>query len=91
MKKFTPNRKEAIALRFDEASEDAPKVVARGQGLIADEILNQAGDHEIPIYEDETLVDLMRELNINETIPEDLYQGVAEVFAFIYQLDKKYK
>ncbi|GEN44903.1 EscU/YscU/HrcU family type III secretion system export apparatus switch protein [Alkalibacillus haloalkaliphilus] len=83
-------RKEAIALRYDEAENDAPEVIAKGKGLIAEEILTRAGEHEVPVYEDPALMELMGELNINEKIPEDLYQAVAEVFAFIYQLDKNY-
>ncbi|WP_188205790.1 EscU/YscU/HrcU family type III secretion system export apparatus switch protein [Alkalibacillus aidingensis] len=84
-------RKEAIALKYNEDHHDAPKVIAKGKGLIAEDIINSAGEHDIPVYEDQALVELMSELNINETIPEDLYQAVAEVFAFIYQLDKKYE
>ncbi|TFB23226.1 hypothetical protein E3U55_05255 [Filobacillus milosensis] len=84
-------RKEAIALRYDEEQDQAPKVVAKGQGLIAEEILERAENSNVPVYEDDALVQLMNEININEKIPEDLYQVVAEVFAFIYQTDKKYK
>ncbi|RPF56010.1 EscU/YscU/HrcU family type III secretion system export apparatus switch protein [Aquisalibacillus elongatus] len=90
MKKYRPNRKSAIALNYDEEQDQAPHVVAKGEGLIAEEIINRASEAEVPVYEDETLVQLMNELNINESIPEDLYQAVAEVFAFIYQSDQKY-
>ncbi|NIK10772.1 EscU/YscU/HrcU family type III secretion system export apparatus switch protein [Alkalibacillus sp. S2W] len=83
-------RKEAMALSYNEASDDAPEIVAKGKGLVADEILERATDHDVPVYEDPALMNLMSELNINEKIPEDLYQAVAEVFVFIYQLDKKY-
>jgi len=83
-------RKEAMALRYNEAADDAPEIVAKGKGLVAEEILERATDHEVPVYEDPALMNLMSELNINEKIPEDLYQAVAEVFVFIYQLDKKY-
>ncbi|MET3682120.1 flagellar biosynthesis protein [Alkalibacillus flavidus] len=83
-------RKEAIALKYDEGEHEAPEVIAKGKGLIAEEILDRAEGHDVPIYEDPALMNLMSELNINEKIPEDLYQAVAEVFAFIYRLDKKY-
>ncbi|PKR78606.1 hypothetical protein CEY16_02290 [Halalkalibacillus sediminis] len=91
MKKFVPDRKQAIALKYDEGSDEAPQIVAKGQGLVAEKILDSASDHEVPVHEDATLIQLMDELNINDRIPEDLYQAVAEVFAFIYQMDKKYK
>ncbi|MDQ0159109.1 EscU/YscU/HrcU family type III secretion system export apparatus switch protein [Alkalibacillus salilacus] len=83
-------RKEAMALRYNEVADDAPEIVAKGKGLVAEEILERATDHNVPVYEDPALMNLMSELNINEKIPEDLYQAVAEVFVFIYQLDKKY-
>ncbi|MGP4072264.1 EscU/YscU/HrcU family type III secretion system export apparatus switch protein [Piscibacillus sp. B03] len=82
-------RQKAFALKYDEQQDDAPKVVAKGQGLVASEILERANESNVPVYEDETLVNLLDEININETIPEDLYKIVAEVFAFIYQTDKK--
>ncbi|MFD2638258.1 EscU/YscU/HrcU family type III secretion system export apparatus switch protein [Piscibacillus salipiscarius] len=83
-------RQKALALKYDDHEDVAPKVVAKGHGLVAEEILERASEHEVPVYEDETLINLLDELNINETIPEDLYEIVAEVFAFIYQTDKKY-
>lgn len=83
------NRKEAVALSFDPSQGDAPKVLAKGKGLIADNILKKAEANDIPIQEDPNLVQLLGQLDLNESIPEELYQAVAEVFAFIYQLDKK--
>ncbi|GAA0495488.1 FlhB-like flagellar biosynthesis protein [Salinibacillus aidingensis] len=81
-------RKKAVALSYDETIENAPKVAASGQGKVAERILSKAKEHDVPVQEDETLVELLSALNINETIPEDLYQVVAEVFAFIYQVDR---
>lgn len=81
--------KKAVALHYDEEKKQAPTVVATGKGLIADHIIKKARNNDVPILEDHTLIELLSELNINETIPEDLYQVVAEVFAFIYQTDQK--
>ncbi|MBR7552873.1 EscU/YscU/HrcU family type III secretion system export apparatus switch protein [Allobacillus sp. GCM10007491] len=89
MKKFMPNRKSAIALRYDGEAEAAPKVIAKGQGLLAEEILQRAATEDIPVHEDPALIELMSHLNINEKIPEELYQAVAEVFAYIYRIDQK--
>lgn len=47
--------------------------------------------HEVPVYEDPNLVELLGQLDLNTSIPEELYQAVAEVFAFIYHLDEKQK
>jgi len=81
-------RKKAVALRYDQEQSHAPKVVATGKGLIAENVIKKAKENNVPILEDESLVELLAELNINETIPEELYQAVAEVFAFIYQADQ---
>lgn len=82
-------RKEAVALHYDSEQLDAPKVVAKGKGLIADNILEKARENHIPIQEDASLVELLGKLDINENIPEDLYQAVAEVFAFVYRINRK--
>ncbi|RBW67535.1 EscU/YscU/HrcU family type III secretion system export apparatus switch protein [Bacillus taeanensis] len=90
---MTPKKveKNAVALSYDEAYAPAPKVIAKGQGKIADQILKTAKENNIPIQEDQSLVELLQQLNINETIPEDLYEAVAEIFAFIYKLDQNLK
>lgn len=82
-------RKEAVALTYDKSGGDAPFVSAKGKGLIADSILAKAKEHDIPVQEDPSLVELLGKLNINEQIPEELYGAVAEVFAFIYKADQE--
>lgn len=79
----------AVALRYDSEFHEAPIVNAKGEGKVAEKIITKAKEHGIPIQQDATLVELLSQLQINETIPEELYQAVAEVFAFVYQLDKK--
>jgi len=81
-------RKEAVALRYDEKRDPAPVVAARGKGEIAEKILETARKHGVPVYEDAALSHLLMELDINQSIPEHLYRAVAEVFAFLYRLDK---
>ncbi|CAM5186928.1 Flagellar biosynthesis protein OS=Ureibacillus acetophenoni OX=614649 GN=SAMN05877842_101456 PE=4 SV=1 [Ureibacillus acetophenoni] len=83
-------RKEAIALSYNPTNSNGPKVIAKGKGKIAENILENADIHNIPIYEDPNLVELLGQLDLNESIPEDLYQAVAEVFAFIYRLDEQH-
>ncbi|WP_100010974.1 EscU/YscU/HrcU family type III secretion system export apparatus switch protein [Lentibacillus sediminis] len=86
---MTEKRKKAAALRYDETREHAPVVSAAGKGLLAERILEKATENNVPVMEDASLVELLAELNINEAIPEELYQAVAEVFAFVYQADRK--
>ncbi len=83
-------RKEAIALSYNPTESAGPKVVAKGKGQIADSILAQAAEHNVPVHEDPNLVQLLGQLDLNESIPEELYQAVAEVFAFIYHLDQRH-
>ena len=82
-------RNMAVALKYDLEQSQAPFVVATGKGLIADAIIEKAKESGVPIQSDATLVELLSQLNINESIPEELYQVVAEVFAFVYRIDKR--
>ena len=84
-------RKEAIALSYDPQKSIGPTIIAKGKGKIAENILEKAAMHEVPVYEDPSLVELLGQLDLNTSIPEELYQAVAEVFAFIYHLDEKQK
>lgn len=86
---MTEKQKKAAALKYDQKYASAPIVTAKGSGLTANNILEKAQEKDIPVIEDASLIELLAALNINETIPEELYQAVAEVFAFIYQADKK--
>lgn len=81
-------RKKAVAVSHSD-ERSAPIIKAKGNGLIADEIIQLAQENDIPIYEDKALVELLGKFDLNETIPEELYTAVAEVFAFIYRLDKE--
>ena len=83
-------RKEAVALSYDPNSAVAPKVVATGKGKIAENIVEKARAHDIPIQEDSSLVEILGQLNINVSIPEELYLAVSEVFAYVYQIDRQH-
>lgn len=90
MKNEQHKRKEAVALSYSPEVDAPPTVIAKGKGIIAENILEKALENNIPIQEDPSLVSMLGQLNINEAIPEELYQAVAEVFAFIYRVDKEY-
>ncbi|MEB2489648.1 EscU/YscU/HrcU family type III secretion system export apparatus switch protein [Peribacillus frigoritolerans] len=81
-------RKEAIALKYDQKTSKAPVILAKGKGKTAETIMEKAMKHDIPVHRDESLAALLGQLDINQTIPEELYGAVAEVFAFIYKVDK---
>ncbi|MFN2746211.1 MULTISPECIES: FlhB-like flagellar biosynthesis protein [Bacillus] len=90
MKESAPLRK-AVALHYDEMKDKAPKVVAKGSGYTAEKIIEEAQKAGVPIQEDPTLVELMRHLELDDHIPEELYEIVAEIFSFIYTLDDRMK
>jgi len=87
MKRYV--RKTAVALTYKEGKHQSPIITAKGNGLVAEQILEKALEHNIPIHEDPSLVQMLSKLNVHESIPEELYLAVAEVFAFIYQIEKK--
>lgn len=84
-------RKIATALKYDTSHDRAPKVVAKGMGLIADNILKKAEEHDIPVYEDETLANQLYNLSLGEEIPPEMYNVVAEVLVFIAKMDTQAK
>lgn len=79
----------AVALRYDKTKDDAPRVTAKGQGFVAEEIMRLAREHKIPLREDPALVGALATLDLGEHIPVELYRAVAEVLAFIYRLQKR--
>jgi flagellar biosynthesis protein len=81
----------AAALGYDNDKDSAPKLLAKGQGYIADKIIEVAEENETPVYKDERLSRQLQHLEIGETIPEDLYNVVAEVLVFISKMDARYK
>lgn len=83
--------KKAVALRYDQEKETAPRVIASGKGVSAENIIKVAELHNLPIRKDEDLVELLSKVEIDKEIPEKLYVAVAEVFRFIYALTNKTK
>ena len=83
-----PERKRATALSYRKGDEAAPKILAQGQGLIADKILELAREAGVPIREDAALVNALESLDVGMEVPEDLYVAVAEALAWAYRLDR---
>ena len=78
----------AVALTYDKKKDHAPRVVAKGKGYLADKIIEIAQQHDIPLYKDKNLVQVLEALDLEIEIPPELYQAVAEVLAFIYRLNQ---
>lgn len=83
-------RKKAIALRYDREQEDAPKVIAKGEGLLAEKLRKLAKEYDIPIHEDADLMEILSKLNLYEEIPPATYLVVAEILAFVYRANEAY-
>ena len=74
----------AVALHYDKT--DAPRVVAKGKGVIGAKIVELAREHDIPIEENEALAGALSHVEIGDAIPPDLYKAVAEVLVFVLRL-----
>ncbi len=86
-----PKKLMAVAVKYDVNTDKAPKIIASGKSTFAEEILKLAEENNIPLYEDPTLANLLAKLDVDSEIPPELYTLVAEVLAFVYQLDKMIK
>ncbi|HBK81142.1 MAG TPA: hypothetical protein DDZ83_15990 [Nitrospinae bacterium] len=89
LREFIP--KEAVALQYRPLAESAPRVTAKGIGEDAERILELARIHNIPIREDADLTHLLGKLELETEIPPSLYRLIAEILAFIYFVNEKWK
>ena len=81
----------AVALRYDAERDQAPRVIAKGRGHVAENILALAQKSTIPVYQNKTLVNMLMALEIDREIPPELYRAIAEVMAYVYRMDKNAK
>lgn len=85
-------KKQAVALIYDtKSSGRAPRVAASGKGIVAEKIIETAREAGIHIHEDPNLIELLAKVPVGEEIPVELYQTVAEVLAFVYRVNEKFK
>jgi flagellar biosynthesis protein len=86
--KKEPEQKRAAALAYDAEKDQAPRVTAKGGGLVAERIIELAVKHGIPIRNDPALIQILSKLDVGKAIPIELYQAVAEILAFVYQMNE---
>lgn len=83
----TPDKRaQAVALAYD-AADGAPRVVAKGRGLIAEEIMERARAAGVYVHESPELLTLLMQVDMDERIPPELYVAVAELLAWLYRLE----
>ena len=85
------SQKFAAALRYKKSSDNAPKVTAKGRGSIAERITELAEKEGIDIIEDKDLAAALSFSYVGDEIPQELYAGVAEIFAFLYRINSQLK
>ncbi len=88
MSRPDPSRPTAVALTYDEHSS-APRVVAKGYGTLAQTIIETARHHGLYVHESPELVGLLMQVDLDEQIPPELYVAIAELLAWLYQLEGK--
>ncbi len=79
--------KQAIALEYDP-SDEAPRVIASGKGVLAERIIEKARENDVPVHRDDKLADTLSRLDIGDSIPPELYEVVAEILVFVDSMDK---
>ncbi len=82
-------KKRAVALRYDAQHDAAPKVVAKGEGILAERIIQLAREAGVPLREDSDLVEILSRIELNKEIPPETYLVIAEILSWVYRLNEK--
>lgn len=77
--------KKAVALKYDESNRMAPVVVASGKGFLAERIVEVANEHNVPVYEDNSLASVLSQLELGREIPGELYKTVVDIYVYFLQ------
>jgi len=80
-------RSRAAALRYSAPTDRAPRIVAKGEGALAEQIVRRARESGVPIHESRELVAALMQFELDQQIPAALYVAIAEVLAWAYRLD----
>lgn len=78
---------EAVALTYT-SGDDAPRVAAKGRGLLAHEIIERAREAGVYVHESPELVSLLMQVDLDARIPPQLYVAVAELLAWLYSVER---
>lgn len=79
--------KRAVAMAYSP-EDGAPRVIAKGSGISAEAIISLANDSGVYVHQSPELVNLLMQVDLDEEIPPELYQAVAELLAWLYSLDR---
>jgi flagellar biosynthesis protein len=84
---FQHKLKLAVALKYRQDEDVSPLVVASGRGSLAQALVKKAMDLDIPIHPDGELAELLSDVDVGHSIPEELYEVVAQIMAMVYRMD----
>ncbi|MDG5788649.1 EscU/YscU/HrcU family type III secretion system export apparatus switch protein [Evansella sp. AB-P1] len=84
------NGPSAAVIRYDESTNEEPKIVAQGKGHVAQKILELAKENDIPMEEDTALLETLLDMDLGDNIPPQLYTVMAEILLLIEEMDRKY-
>lgn len=82
-------KQKAVALKYEQTKDNAPKVTAKGEGKTAQKIIQIAKESGVTLKKDENLVELLSKVELDSEVPPEMYKAVAEVFSFLYNITKK--
>ena len=83
------NRQVAVALKYRMQKDPAPRVVAKGWGAAAEEILDLAREFGVPVRKDSGMAEVLSRLDLGTAIPPELYPVIAETLAYVYRMNRK--
>ncbi|MBP7586139.1 MAG: EscU/YscU/HrcU family type III secretion system export apparatus switch protein [Spirochaetes bacterium] len=82
--------RKAVALEYS-GGEGAPAIVAMARGILVEKLLELAEEYNIPVYRDADLAEALDAMNVGDEVPEDLFRAVAEVFAYCYRVNARFR
>ncbi|KAF0815033.1 Flagellar biosynthetic protein FlhB [Andreprevotia sp. IGB-42] len=87
LQRQTSDRQSAVALAYQEGTA-SPRVVAKGKGITAEKIIEKAKEAGVFVHESPELVSLLMQVDLDQRIPPQLYRAIAELLAFVYQIER---
>lgn len=84
-------RNQAAALAYIPDEDNAPKVIATGEGILAEKIIALAKENGVPVHEDPLLAAALSAVDVGNEIPPELYRVVAEVLAYVFRIRDQYR
>jgi len=81
--------KKAIAMEYFKKKGTAPRIIAKGKGILAEKIIELAKKNEVPLFKDKNLCNLFMNIDVGKEIPESLYKAAVEVLSYVYWLKKR--